>query len=464
MQDAVSAAAGVICLAKPGDRVQKGQPLLELHADGEQRFGPALAALDGAVEISEQPPPPSPSPVIETLLSPGDPPCIRGDPSPRTPLALRDNRWMPTLAEIRAVPKVLLHDHLDGGLRPQTVLDLARETGYRDLPGDNVEELTRRLTEGAHRGHLEVYLDAFRHTVGVMQTPDALRRVAAECAEDLAADGVVYAEVRFAPELHTERGLSLDEVVEAVLEGFRIGSSGRGITVYALLTAMRTAARSLEIAELAVRYRDEGVVGFDIAGAEAGWPPSRHLDAFQYLKRENFHITIHAGEAFGLPSIWEAVQWCGTERLGHGVRIVDDIEISPEGSVRLGRLAAYIRDRRIPLEMCPTSNVQTGAAPSIAEHPIRVLRQLQFRVTVNTDNRLMSQVTLSSEFHRLAEEFGYGWTDVEWLTINAMKSAFASFDERLRLINTIIKPGFATARALSDAVVPVSILGPRHTG
>src|SRR6059058_5710418 len=216
---------------------------------------------------------------------------------------------MPTLAEIRTVPKVLLHDHLDGGLRPRTVLELARETGYNGLPADNEEELTQRLTEGAHRGHLEIYLDAFRHTVGVMQTPEALRRVAAECAEDLAADGIVYAEVRFAPELHTERGLSLDEVVEAVLDGFRQGSAnqaaqGRHITVYALLTAMRTAARSLEIAELAVRYRDRGVVGFDIAGAEAGWPPSRHLDAFQYIKRENFHITIHAGEGFGLPSIW----------------------------------------------------------------------------------------------------------------------------------------------------------------
>src|SRR6202035_2180362 len=246
---------------------------------------------------------------------------------------------MLTLAEIRAVPKVLLHDHLDGRLRPQTVLDLARETGYHDLPGDNTEELTQRLTEGAHRGHLEIYLDASRHTVAVMQTPDALRRGAAECAEDLAADGIVYAEVRFAPELHTERGLSLDEVVEAVLDGFRQGSAnqatqGRGITVYALLTAMRTAARSLEIAELAVRYRDRGVVGFDIAGAEAGWPPSRHLDAFQYIKRENFHITIHAGEAFGLPSIWEAVQFCGTERLGPGARIVDDIQISPAGHGR----------------------------------------------------------------------------------------------------------------------------------
>src|ERR1700683_5545915 len=365
---------------------------------------------------------------------------------------------MLTLDQIRAVPKVLLHDHLDGGLRPPPVLELARETGYRDLPGDSVEELTKRLTEGAHRGHLEIYLDAFRHTVGVMQTPEALRRVAAECAEGLAADGVVYAEVRFAPELHTERGLNLDQVVQAVLEGFKQGSEGRGIRVYALLTAMRTAARSLEIAELAVRYRDEGVVGFDIAGAEAGWPPSRHLDAFQYLKRENFHITIHAGEAFGLPSIWEAVQWSGTEPLGHGVRIVDDVEISPAGTVRLGRLAAYIRDRRIPLEMCPTSNLATDAARSLAAHPIRIWRQLQFRVTVNTDNRLMSQVTLSSEFHRLAEEFGYGWTDVEWLTINAMKSAFAGFDERLRLINTVIKPGFATARAISDAVVPVGLL------
>src|ERR1700735_152806 len=360
---------------------------------------------------------------------------------------------MPTLAEIRAVPKVLLHDHLDGGLRPQTVLELARETGYADLPGDNADELTRRLTEGAHRGHLEIYLDAFRHTVAVMQTAEALRRVAAECAEDLAADGVVYAEVRFAPELHTERGLSLDEVVEAVLDGFRRGSSGRGIKVYALLTAMRTAARSLEIAELAVRHRDEGVVGFDIAGAEAGSPPSRHLDAFQYVARENFHITIHAGEGFGLPSIWEALQWCGAERLGHGVRIVDDIRVGAGGVITLGRLASYVRDRRIPLEMCPTSNVQTGAAASISEHPIGLLRQLSFRVTVNTDNRLMSGVTLSSEFAALSDAFGYGWSDVEWLTVNAMKSASAPFDQRLHIINTVLKPGFAIAKAASDAVL-----------
>ncbi len=358
-----------------------------------------------------------------------------------------------TLAEIRAAPKVLLHDHLDGGLRPETVVELADAIGYDKLPSQDVAEVARWLRRGAQRGHLNLYLDAFRHTVAVMQTAGALRRVAAECAEDLAADGVVYAEVRFAPELHVTQGLALDEVVEAVLDGFREGSAGRGVTVYALLTAMRTAARSLEIAELAVRHRDRGVVGFDIAGAEAGSPPSRHLDAFQYVARENFHITIHAGEGFGLPSIWEALQWCGAERLGHGVRIMDDIDISPEGFATLGRLASYVRDRRIPLEMCPTSNVQTGAAPSIAAHPIRLLRQLSFRVTVNTDNRLMSGVSLSSEFHRLAEAFGYGWRDMEWLTINAMKSAFAHFDERLRIIDTVIKPGFATARAASDSVV-----------
>ncbi len=349
----------------------------------------------------------------------------------------------PTVEQIRAMPKVLLHDHLDGGLRPATVIELADDAGYADLPTRDPEQLTRILTAGAHRGHLNLYLDAFRHTVGVMQTWNALRRVAREAAEDLAADGIVYAEVRFAPELHTERGLSLDEVVEAVLDGFQEGSAGRQIEVRALLTAMRTAARSTEIAELAVRHRDDGVVGFDIAGAEAGWPPSRHLDAFQYVHRENFHVTIHAGEGFGLPSIWEAVQYCGAERLGHGVRLADDIEVNGDGTARLGRLASYIRDRRIPLEMCPTSNVQTGAAESIAKHPIRLLRQLHFRVTVNTDNRLMSQVTLTDEFTALVREFGYGWPDLQWLTVNAMKSAFAPFDERLALINNTLKPGFA---------------------
>jgi adenosine deaminase len=362
----------------------------------------------------------------------------------------------PTLDQIRRVPKVLLHDHLDGGLRPSTIVELAQQTGYRGLPTHDPDELGRWMTGAAERGQLELYLEAFQHTVGVMQTRDALVRVAAECAEDLADDGVAYAEVRFAPELHVNAGLSLDQVVQAVLEGFAAGSAGRGIRVYALLTAMRTAARSLEIAELAVRYRDIGVVGFDIAGAEAGSPPSRHLDAFQYVARENFHFTIHAGEGFGLPSIWEAVQWCGAERLGHGVRIIDDMVAEPDGLARLGRLASFVRDRRIPLEMCPTSNVHTGAVRSIKEHPIGPLRRLSFRVTVNTDNRLMSNVTLSGEFAALGEAFGYGWSDIQWLTINAMKSAFAPFDERLELINTVIKPGFAAAMAPLVTSRPVS--------
>ncbi|EEP73250.1 LOW QUALITY PROTEIN: adenosine deaminase, partial [Micromonospora sp. ATCC 39149] len=272
--------------------------------------------------------------------------------------------------DIVKVPKALLHDHLDGGLRPATIVELAAEVGH-ELPTTDPEALGRWFVAAANSGSLERYLETFAHTVAVMQTAPALRRVAQECALDLAADGVVYAEVRFAPEQHLERDLTLDEVVEAVVAGFAEGAAlaadaGHPIRVGTLLTAMRHAARSQEIAELAVRHRDAGVVGFDIAGAEAGFPPTRHLDAFEYLQRENFHFTIHAGEAFGLPSIWQAIQWCGADRLGHGVRIVDDI--TPGDPPVLGRLAAYVRDKRIPLELCPSSNVQTGAAASIAEH------------------------------------------------------------------------------------------------
>jgi adenosine deaminase len=295
------------------------------------------------------------------------------------------------------------------------------------------------------------YLETFVHSVAVMQTPEHLRRVARECAVDLAADGVVYAEVRYAPEQHLTRGLTLDQVVHQVQEGFAEGMSeaaanGTPIRVGTLITAMRHQARSMEIAELAVRHRDEGVVGFDIAGAEAGFPPSRHLDAFEYLHRENMHITIHAGEAFGLPSIWEAVQFCGAERLGHGVRIVDDITGQP-GEEQLGRLASYVRDRRIPLELCPTSNVGTGVCATIADHPIGMLRRLRFRVTLNTDNRLMSATSMSHEMEQLRDAFGWGIDDFEWITINSMKSAFAPFPERLKLINGVIKPRYAMARA-----------------
>ena len=354
---------------------------------------------------------------------------------------------------IARVPKAVLHDHLDGGLRPATIVELAAETGD-ELPADSPGKLAEWFRSSADSGSLERYLETFRHTVGVMQRREHLARVARECAVDLAADGVVYAEVRYAPEQHLDDGLTLDEVVAAVQQGFAEGTeeaaaAGNVIRVGALLTAMRHAARSLEIAELAERHRDHGVVGFDIAGAEAGFPPSRHLDAFDYLHRANMHVTIHAGEAFGLPSIWEAVQVCGTDRLGHGVRIIDDIEVLGglddygRPAARLGRLAGWVRDRRIPLEMCPSSNVQTGAASGIAEHPVSLLKALRFRVTVNTDNRLMSATSMSREMSLLAEQAGWTLADLRWVTINAMKSAFIPFDERLAIIEGVVKPGYA---------------------
>ena len=370
--------------------------------------------------------------------------------------------------EVRQAPKVLLHDHLDGGLRPATVVDLASQIGYPDLPTAEADPLGQWFRDSADSGSLPRYLETFDHTIAVMQTVEGLFRVASECAQDLAADGVVYAESRYAPEQHLAEGLSLEDVVEAVNAGFRDGeakasAAGHPIRVTALLTAMRHAAKSSEIAELVVRYRDDGVSGFDIAGAEAGYPPTRHLDAFEYLRRENAHFTIHAGEAFGLPSIWEAIQWCGADRLGHGVRIVDDITIDGQAftpwleghreqsralelveleRVSLGRLAAYVRDMRIPLEMCPSSNLQTSAALSIALHPITLLGRLRFRVTLNTDNRLMSGTTMSNEALLLMEQAGWTAENLRWVTINAMKSAFLPFDERLAFIDDVIKPGY----------------------
>jgi adenosine deaminase len=371
---------------------------------------------------------------------------------------------------LRRAPKALLHDHLDGGLRPETIIELADTVGYQGLPERDADALGAWFRDSADSGSLERYLMTFDQTLAVMQTVGGLHRVASECVQDLAADGVVYAEVRYAPEQHLVDGLSLEDVVEAVNAGFRDGEricagAGRRIRVTALLTAMRHAAKSTEIAGLVVRYRNEGVAGFDIAGAEAGFPPTRHLDAFEYLRRENAHFTIHAGEAFGLPSIWEAIQWCGADRLGHGVRIVDDLQFTtaPGGTsglkgysqdvahaatadpseVVLGGLASYVRDRRIPLEMCPSSNVQTGAAESIALHPISLLKRLRFRVTINTDNRLMSGTSMTREMSLLVNDAGWALEDLRWATINAMKSAFIPFDERLAIIDDVVKPGYA---------------------
>ncbi len=353
----------------------------------------------------------------------------------------------PCLESIRLAPKVVLHDHLDGGLRPQTIIELADETGYGALPFSDPQPLTAWMRRGANRKDLTLYLETFAHTVGVMQTTDSIVRAARECAEDLAADGVVYAEVRFAPELHNKRGLSLDEAIAAVLEGFSEGSAQTDLTIRLICTAMRHLDRSLEVAKAAVRWRDQGVVAFDIAGPEDGYPPDDHLAAFQYCHRENFHITIHAGEAYGPRSIWKALQFCGAERLGHGIRIVEDISTNTSGQRTLGRLAHYIRDRRIPLEVCPTSNVNTGVVPSVADHPINMLVDLRFRITVNTDNRLMSGVSMSSEMAALCDAFGYDWSRLRWLTVNAMKSSFLPFRERLQLIEGVIKPRYAPLEA-----------------
>jgi len=369
---------------------------------------------------------------------------------------------------LRAAPKVLLHDHLDGGLRPATIVELARELGYEGLPTMDAGQLAQWFRASAAAGSLPLYLRGFTHTIAVMQTPEAIERVAYECGEDLARDGVVYAEVRYAPVFSTTRGMRLEDVVRAIELGFARAERDHRIVLRQLVCAMRDRTDSVEMAALAVAHRDRGVVGFDIAGEEAGFPPKAHLEAFQLCRDANFSITIHAGEAFGPPSIWQALQVCGAHRIGHGVRLVEDMIITQDAGdaergtprvIELGSLAAYVRDKRIPLELCPSSNVDTGAVPSLADHPIRQFLAQSFRVTVNTDNRLMSGVTLSDELHRMSRAFGLGLADVEKLTINAMKSAFVGYDERLAIIYGRIKPGFQMLRgepALAGYPLPPS--------
>lgn len=358
---------------------------------------------------------------------------------------------IPTRKQIHSLPKALLHDHLDGGLRPSTIIELADEIGYDALPTDDPEELGRWFEESCNSKSLVRYLETFDHTIAVMQRPEAVRRVARECVIDLARDNVVYAEVRGAPELFTREGMSMEDVVRETVLGFKEGmelarEEGLTIRVEALICGMRQNNRSKEAAEMVVKFRDQGVVGFDIAGPEDGFPPTLQQEVFDYLRRESAHFTIHAGEAYGLPSIWEAIQLCGAERLGHGVRIIDDIDLS-SSKAKLGLLASYVRDRRIPLELCPTSNLQTGAAKSYREHPIGILNDLRFRVTLNTDNRLMSGTSMSHEMAQCVEHFGWNFADLQRVTINALKSSFIPFEERLEIIENIVKPRFAAIAA-----------------
>ncbi|MGY1988612.1 adenosine deaminase [Blastococcus sp. SYSU DS0669] len=344
---------------------------------------------------------------------------------------------------VRRAPKVLLHDHLDGGLRPQTVLELADQLGYRELPVSDAEALGRWFREAADSGSLVRYLETFAHTVAVMQTPDAVARVARECALDLAADGVAYAEVRMAPELLTG-GMPLEAAVEAMLDGYARGSrdaaaAGTPIRIGTLLCAMRQEDRWEEVAGLVVRYRDAGVVGFDLAGPEDGFPPDRIPAAIALLDRAGAHRTVHAGEAAGIGSIVAALDGAGAERLGHGVRIAD--EVAADGT--LGPVAQRVRDAQVTLEVAPSSNVQTGAYPSLAEHPVDRLHRLGFAVTLNTDNRLMSGVSLTSEVTDVATTFGWTWDDVQTVTERALAAAFLPDDERRRLLDEVVRPGYA---------------------
>ena len=349
---------------------------------------------------------------------------------------------------IRRAPKVLLHDHLDGGLRPQTVLELADEIGYRDLPAGDPEVLGRWFRQAADSGSLVRYLETFTHTVAVVQRPEAVSRVARECALDLAADGVVYAEVRMAPELLTAQGTPIEEAVEAILDGFAKGSAeaseaGTPITVGTLLCAMRQNDRWDEVADLVVRHRDDGVVGFDLAGPEIGFPPDRHPSAIALLDRAGAHRTVHAGEAAGIDSIVAALDGARAERLGHGVRIAD--EVAEDGT--LGPVARRVLDAQVPLEVAPSSNVQTGAYPSLAAHPVGRLHRLGFAVTVNTDNRLMSGVSVTSELTDVARTSGWGWDDVQTVTERALAAAFLPEEERARLLADVVRPGYAALRA-----------------
>lgn len=355
---------------------------------------------------------------------------------------------MKTEEIIRKVPKVQLHDHLDGGLRTSTIIEIAKEMKYKKLPTDDAGELAEWFHRGANKGNLVEYLQGFEHTCAVMQTKEALERVAFEMIEDMYHDGVCYVETRFAPVFHTDKGLYFDDVINAVLTGLEKGKEKYGVGFGLILCGMRNMKNTLEIAELAVNFRNQGVVGFDLAGEEGGYPPKKHLDAFQFIMRENFNITIHAGEAFGKESIWQALQICGAHRIGHATRLVEDMAIDDSGKViQLGNLAQFILDKRIPLEICLLSNVHTGAVDKLENHPFIKFFREGFRVFLNTDDRLMSDTTLTKEYLTAADYFGITLDEIEKLNINAMKSSFLPHKERLEFIYKVIKPGYQEMRS-----------------
>ncbi len=348
---------------------------------------------------------------------------------------------------IKEIPKVELHHHLDGGVRTKTIIDLAKKYSVA-IPETDPEALQDWFERGCVLKSLPLYLETFSVTTSVMQTEEALERIAYETVLDWKAENVVYGEVRFAPILHTEKGLTMEQVVLAVLSGMNQGSRETGVSFGLILCAMRNQSPnvSLEVAKLAVAFRDRGVVGFDLAGGEAGYPPEKHIDAFEFIRRKNFNLTIHAGEAFGLESIWQAIQVCGAQRIGHGTRIVDDMSLDGLRIEKMGDLAHFVLDKRVPLEMCITSNIGTGAAESVAKHPFFMLLRNHFRVFLCTDNPLMSKTNMTKEMQLAADNYGLSLKDLEKISVNAMKSAFIHHEEKLRLIYEVIKKQCADIR------------------
>lgn len=350
-----------------------------------------------------------------------------------------------------ALPSVLLHDHLDGGLRPRTVIELAEASGYEGLPAGNDLDLARWFDQKGS-GSLETYLQAFDHTIAVMQSVDALQRVAYEAASDLSADGVVYAEIRFSPPLHTERGLNQSQVIEAVASGMRMGEQETGIRWGLIIDALRHLHDSEQLASLALQHRHLGVVGFDIAGPEAGFPPEDHLAAFRLARSGGLRLTIHAGESGGLRGvahIASAMDRCGAERIGHGLEIVNDCEIEDGEITKLGRVARRVRDRRLPLEICPASSLATNRLQP-DEHPVGLLYRAGFNVTLSTDNRLMSSTSMSGEFDFVRKYHGFGIDDLARITRRSLEAAFCPWEHKAELWEDLIAPAYAAAGAAPD--------------
>jgi len=352
--------------------------------------------------------------------------------------------------DYQALPKAVLHDHLDGGVRVSTILDLADEYGYPDLPASTADDLAAWFHQG-RSGSLERYLEAFEYTVAVMCSVDAIQRVAYETGVDLAADGVVYAEVRFGPSLHMIHGLQREEVIEAVLDGFATAQRETGIVLYGIVCALRQETDSEEVIRAALPYLNRGIVAFDLAGPEAGFPPDGHLAACHLARDAGCGLTIHAGEADTADSIWRAVARCGAARIGHGVRIADETDFDGSSITELAPLARRIRDHRVPLEVAITSNLHTSAFPAATEHPFGALYRSGFNVSINTDNRLMSGITMTDEYRLASTVFDLDASDLSAITVAAVEAGFGDWPTRKRLIDEVVVPAYASAESSQAA-------------